>query len=295
MGVDGSLVDAAPDVLFELNDGCVCCSVRSDLLDIFVGLQSRLEEFDHVIIETTGLADPAPVMRLFERAEVGQFFTLNGVVAVVDAAHIEDNLDEVEACAEQITYADLLILNKTDGLPVQPLDAIEHRLATLNPLAKRVRAQHAQVDVEVVLNMDRHRHEVPSHHHHDHHHHDHHHHDHHHHDHHHHDHHEHDPSIVTVAVGAEGEVDIDRLDQWLGQLTRRHDIKLLRMKGVLAVPGQEQRFVFQGVRDVVDVRPDRPWADAPRTSRIVFIGRGLHSINLQTEFLSCIQSNSTVH
>ena len=292
VGIDGSLVTAPSDTVFELNDGCICCTVRDDLLETLDNIRARRDEFDHVIIETTGLAEPGPVMRLFERPAIRDAFTLNGVVTVVDAHHLEQSLNDVSACEEQITYADLLILNKVDGLERSAVKALEKRLQALNPLAHICRSEHSKIDVNLLLsleavtselNISRSAKSPHAHHGHDHHHHDAHH--HHGHDHHHHDdHHVHDESIRPVVVEAGGNVDLDKLDVWLGHLARSTDPTLLRMKGIIAVDNFTRRFVFNGVRAMVDVRPDKPWGTEPRYNRIVMIGRGLNSKALQSEF-----------
>lgn len=271
LGMDGSLLSAPVDALLELNDGCVCCTVRDDLLAALEQLADRSGDFDHVIIETTGLADPAPVMRLFDHPQLRDTFTLDGVVTVVDACNIERSLAEVETCAEQIVTADLLILSKIDRQSSQALDTTEARLRQLNPLATILRAEHGQVALEAVLELGGRPAEasLPSHH-----------------SHAHHDH-QHDDEIRSVAVEADGDVDVEALDLWLGRLTRSRELSLLRMKGILAVSGHPQRFVFHGVRDVVDVRPERPWGSEPRRSRAVFIGRGLDPEDLQAGFAAC--------
>ena len=276
-GLDGSLVGLSREAVFELNDGCVCCTVRQDLIDVFEGLLERPDDFDHIIIETTGLAEPGPVLRIFDLPSIRSGFRLDGVVTVVDAAHIEQSLDEVEACEEQITYADTLILNKVDLLTDEQHDAVARRLAKLNPLATVVNAQHARVDAEALLTMGgRSASTVDAVPHHDHNH-----------DHHHHDDHEHDDEIGAIAVSTHSEVDLATLDLWLGVLARGTEPSLLRMKGILAVPDDPRRFVFNGVRTVVDVRPDRPWGDDERCTRIVFIGRGLDASSLQSGLDRC--------
>jgi len=272
VGVDGSLIEGACEALFELNDGCVCCSVREDLIAVFEQLLTRLAEVDHVIIETTGLAEPAPVMRIFDIPQVRKAFQLDGVVTVVDAAHIEASLDDVAACLEQIAYADLLILNKTDRVARDTLERLEARLRGLNPLAALQLAEFGQVDVEALLGLggraleeripvglasEKHGHH-------------------------------HDEGIQPVVLELAGDVDVAALDLWLGQITRQADWSLLRMKGILAVPGDPRRFVFNGVRNVVDVRPERPWAESPRFSRIVMIGRRLNREQLEAGFRSCL-------
>ena len=278
LGVDGALLRTQRDLVFELNDGCVCCTVREDLVAVFERLLKRAGEFDHVIIETTGLAEPAPVLRIFERPALRDSFQLDGVVTVVDAGHIEESMNDVSTCAEQISYADLIILNKTDRLLAPALDSIENRLKRLNPLAVLLRSQHAQVDVRTVLELGGRpaeagvcaSHSHDSHDSHDSH------------------SHRHDDSIRSVFVKTDGDVDVEALDLWLGKLVRDRASTLLRMKGILAVPGDPRRFVFNGVRSVVDVRPDRHWEQETRSSRIVFIGRGLDFERLRAGFNACL-------
>ena len=268
LGVDGSLLRSNRDLVFELNDGCICCTVRDDLIQVLTQLRARHDGFDHVIIETTGLAEPAPVLRVFERPEIGKDFILDGVVTVVDAGHFEQSMAEVSTCAEQVSYADVLILNKTDSCSESVQRSIENQLKAINPLAEVLRSTHAHVDIHKLLNIggrlvnDLRPHD-PVHHH-------------------------HDSDIRSFYVSADGDVNVALLDRWLGQLVRRRDATLLRMKGILAVPDDPRRFVFNGVRDVVDVRPDRHWGSEARSSRIVFIGKGLCHDDLRVGFEACL-------
>ena len=294
VGIDGSLVNAPRASVFELNDGCVCCTVREDLAIALEEIKVRRDEFDYIIIETTGLAEPGPVLKLFERQSLKDAFELNGVVTVVDAHHLEQSLQDVTACAEQITYADLLVLNKIDGLATSTVESLIARLKSINPLASICKSEHAKIDVNRLLALDRtsapfdvsndihHHHDRGHHHHHDH--------GHHHHD---HEHHEHDESIRPVVVEAKGNIDLDKLDIWLGKLARGADPVLLRMKGIIAVNQFSRRFVFNGVRAMVDVRPDKPWGEEARYSRIVMIGKGLNYEVLQSEFEGFVSSAPT--
>lgn len=274
LGIDSDLVGASAEAVFALNEGCVCCTVRDDLVELFDRLAAQVADFDHVIIETSGLADPGPVMKVFELARIRAAFRLDGVVTVVDAHHVESDLRDTETCAEQITYADLLVLNKADRLGESRLRSLEARLAALNPLARLVRTVQARVPVRDVLQLggrdfkanvvhEQTRPDGHSHH--------------------------HDETIASVGVEAGGDMNVDLLDRWLGSLVRRHDLELLRMKGVLAVPGQSRRFVFHGVRAVVDVVPGPPWGEETRRNRAVFIGRGLDPSMLESGFLACVQ------
>ena len=280
LGIDSALVEAPVEEVFALNEGCLCCTVRNDLVELFERLADQGSAFDHILIEASGLADPGPVMKVFELPQIRSNFRLEGVVTVVDAQQIERDLLETPTCAEQITYADLLVLNKVENLGEARLTEIESRLAQLNPLAQRARSPEARFPVETILQLGRDdlgletrrsnpasAEESP---------------------------HRHDDSIGSVAVEAPGDIDVDELDVWLGSLVRRHDMKLLRMKGVVAIPGMDRRFVFHGVRDVVDVVPGPPWQDEIRCNRAVFIGRGLDAEMLRTGFLACVQSPSRV-
>lgn len=280
LGVEPELIDLPAGALFELSDGCLCCTVHDGFVEVFERLAARAGDFDHVIIEASGLADPVPVMRAFESPRLGAAFRLDGVVTVVDAGHVGADLDEATTCAEQIAYADLLVLNKADQLPERQMDALEVRLRSLNPIARMIRAEHARVPVADVLALGGHdldetfarraarTGDVAAH--------------------------RHDDTIGSVAVVAPGDVDIDALDRWMGGLLRRPELELIRMKGVLAVRGQPRRFVFQGVRRTVDVRPDRPWGEGARHNRVVFIGRGLDPDLLQAGFEACLWSRGAV-
>ena len=282
LGLDGDLVRATDDIVFELTDGCVCCTVRADFLRVLDGLKDRLGTFDHVLIETTGLASPGPVMRAFERPSLRGVMELAGVVAVVDAAELEASLDDSETCAEQIACADLLLLNKADRVPEASLARSERRLAELNPLATVVRTTHACADVETVLasygRALAHGHHAHTHSHA-----------------HGHDHHEeapddhqHDVQIQAVSVEADGVVDIEALDVWLGRLVRNRSRRMLRMKGIIATRGGH-RFVFHAVRRTIDVRPLVGDSGPPDTNRVVFIGRNLDADALRAGFDSCVE------
>ncbi|MBJ94952.1 MAG: hypothetical protein CMP23_10845 [Rickettsiales bacterium] len=278
VGFDGSLMEGKCAALFELNDGCICCSVRQDLIAVFEQLIGGLPMLDHIIIETTGLADPGPVMRIFDLPQMRAALVLDGVVTVVDAAHIQASLNDVAACLEQIAYADVLILNKVDRVQRDTLGSLKLRLRELNPLAAIQLAEFGQVDVELLLDLGGRPleervpgelHEAEQHH-----------------------EHRHDEAIQPVVLELAGEVDVHALDLWLADITRQADSSVLRMKGILAVPGDPRRFVFNGVRDLIDVRPDRPWNEETRFSRIVMIGRSLDLASLQAGFQSCAAASA---
>lgn len=275
LGVDPALLRTDDDdAVFELLNGCVCCTVRQDLVKVFERLADRGDAFDHVIIETSGLADPIPVLQVFEIPPVRAAFALDGIVTVVDAGHIEQNLTETAACADQLAYADLIILNKTDQLSARPLKALEARLRSLNPLADVVPTEHARAPVARVLKLGRldselrlarrgERSTSTAH--------------------------RHDDTITAVALESDGDMNLRLLDLWLGHLLKQPCHDILRMKGVLSITGYARRFVFHGVRRVVDVRPGRTWGGEARHNRVVFIGRGLEYDRLRAGFSACLQ------
>ena len=288
IGVDGLRVSTPGQAVFELNGGCVCCSVREDLLEAFERIIAAPDRFDHIIIETTGLAEPAPVMRLFDRPEIRGRLVLDGVVTVVDGAYCEQSLSEVSACAEQIVYADVLVLNKIDQLDESRRRSIATKLGQINPLAEILPAEHARVSPAAVLQLGgrspeasglKHQHQASDHHH----------------DHaHDHEHdHQHDDAIRSIAVEVIGQAELNTLDLWLGDLVRSKEHVMLRMKGILAVSGYPQRFVFNGVRDAIEVRPDRSWASDARYCRMVFIGKDLDEAKLEAGLKACMTLNST--
>ena len=293
LGLDGDLVRATDDLVFELTDGCVCCTVRDDFLRVLDGLKERLGTFDHVLVETTGLASPGPVMRAFDRPSLRGVLELAGVVAVVDAAELDESLDDSATCAEQIACADLLLLNKADRVTEAALARSERRLADLNPLATVVRTTHARADAETVLALHGRSLASGSH---DHGHSHGHGHDHgvddgHAHDEHDVDDHQHDEEIQAVSVEAAGVVDIEALDVWLGRLARSRDRRMLRMKGIIATRGG-QRFVFHAVRRTIDVRPLTQEPGLAETNRVVFIGRNLDAGALRAGFSACVEGSS---
>uniref|UniRef100_A0ACD5ZFG4 Uncharacterized protein n=1 Tax=Avena sativa TaxID=4498 RepID=A0ACD5ZFG4_AVESA len=320
--IDGSLVAAqtagAEDIMM-LNNGCLCCTVRGDLVRMIGELVDKKKgKFDHLVIETTGLANPAPIIQTFYAEDtVFNDVKLDGVVTLVDSKHARLHLDEVKPkgivneAVQQIAYADRIIINKTDLVSEPEVSSLVERIRSINRMANLKRAQYGKVDLDYVLGIggfdleriesavteephDEHEHEHEHDHGHEHHHdhghdHHHHHHDHEHkHDHHAHDH-THDPGVSSVSIVCEGEMDLEKADMWLGNLLLERSDDIYRMKGILSVSGMPQRFVFQGVHDIFQGSPDRTWeADEPRINKIVFIGRNLKREELETGFKDCL-------
>ena len=319
IGIDNDLVVGADEDVFEMNNGCVCCTVRGDLIRVVNGLMKRQRPgkpaFDAIIVETTGLADPGPVAQtFFVDDEVKAKTQLDSVTALVDAKHVMARLDDSKEAREQVAFADQIILNKTDLVSAEELAVVETRLRGLNPLAPIIRAERANVPLDQILGRhgfdlerinevrpeflnpphgaDGHVHdEHCGHDHHDHGH------DHSHdHDHGHgHDDHDHGPrghahqdDIKGIALSLDRPVDGQRFTQWLDRLLGEQGQNILRAKGIVDVQGEDRRLVFQAVHMILEGDLQKPWGEAERRwSRAVFIGRDLDEAALKAGFEAC--------
>ena len=323
IGIDNDLVVGADEEVFEMNNGCICCTVRGDLIRIIEGLMKRKGKFDAIIVETTGLADPAPVAQtFFVDADVQADARLDAVVTVADAKWLSDRLKDAPEAKNQIAFADVILLNKTDLVTPAELDEVEARIRGINPYARLHRTVKAQIPLDEVLGrnafdldriltiepaflaVDGHGHDHHGHDHHGHDHHDHGHahdaacgpdcgHDHHHHDH-GHDHHDHglkvvhDEEMQSVSITLDGDVDPEKFLPWVNDLVQKEGPSILRSKGILAFRNEPKRFVFQGVHMILDGDVQREWRpDEKRVSRIVFIGRHLKEDEIRKGFLAC--------
>jgi G3E family GTPase len=274
VGIDNQLVIDADEEIFEMNNGCICCTVRGDLIRIIGNLMKRRDKFDHLVIETTGLADPAPVIQTFFMDEDVQAQTnLDSVVTVVDAKHIHQHW-EAEEAQEQIAFADVVLLNKTDLVTPEELDELERRIRSMNALAKIYRTRNAELEMDALLGIgafDLNRaleidpeflNETA---------------------------HEHDETVSSVAIVESGELDGNKLNEWLGNLLQTQGPDIFRMKGILTIAGEDRRFVFQGVHMLFDGRADRPWKPGEtRKNELVFIGRNLNEAQLKEDFRACL-------
>ena len=312
IGIDNDLVVGADEEVFEMNNGCVCCTVRGDLIRIVQGLMKRKGGFDAIIVETTGLADPGPVAQtFFVDDDVKAKTELDSVTCLVDAKHVMISLSDSKEAAEQIAFADQIILNKTDLVSEQDLRMIEARIRRLNPLAAIYRAERSNVPLDLILrkhsfDLDRittlepqflnpahgeagHVHDEAcgaESHHHDH--------DHHGDDHHHHDHDHphlsaiHDDAIRGVSLRTDKPIDGQRITAWLDKLLAEQGPDILRSKGIINVKGEPKRLVFQAVHMILEGEFQREWTgEEDRTSRMVFIGRNLDEAQLRAGFEAC--------
>ena len=304
IGIDNDLVVGADEEIFEMNNGCICCTVRGDLIRILDGLIRRKGNFDGIIVETTGLADPAPVAQTFFMDEtVGRRTKLDAVVTVADAKWLNERLKDAPEAKNQIAFADVILINKTDLVSSEQLSEVEARIRGINPYAKLHRTERAKIPLDAVLgrnafDLDRILDLEPDFlgadnhdHHHDHDH------DHGHHhgdeDDHAHAHgglkHYHDEEMQSIALRTEKPLDPDKFFPWVQDLVQKEGPNILRCKGILAFKDDEERFVFQGVHMILDGDHQRPWKpDEKRDSRIVFIGRNLPGKLITEGFESCV-------
>jgi G3E family GTPase len=319
IGIDNELVVGADEEVFEMNNGCICCNVRGDLIRIIEGLMKRKSKFDAIIVETTGLADPAPVAQtFFVDQDVQEKTYLDAVVTVADAKWLLARLKDAPEAKNQIAFADVIILNKTDLVNADELAEVEGRIRSINPYAKLHKTTRSQVPLEAVLgqgafDLDRILEiepaflEVEDAHDHDHDHtHDHHNHkcddtckhDHKHdhghsHDHKHEQHshglkHYHDEEMHSISMKIDGDVDGEKFMVWVNELMQRDGADILRSKGILAFKNEPKRFVFQGVHMILDGDLQREWSSTEtRQSKIVFIGRKLKEDEIRKGFLAC--------
>lgn len=274
VGIDHELVINADEELFEMNNGCICCTVRGDLIRILGNLMKRKDKFDHILIETTGLADPGPVVQtFFVDDQIKEKLFVNGVVTLVDAKHILQHIDENDEAAEQIAFADVILLNKCDLVDETDLVSLENRIRDVNALAVIHRTTRADIDIAKVMdvggfNLDRamevnpHFLEPGHHHHHSH--------------------------ISSVGIEAPGDCDGKKLNDWLSKLVQEQGADIFRMKGVFAVKNQTDRVIFQGVHMLIDAANGGPWGERPRKNSLVFIGRHLDREALNAGFRSCL-------
>ena len=304
IGIDNDLVVGADEEVFEMNNGCICCTVRGDLVRILDGLMRRKGKFDAIIVETTGLADPAPVAQTFFIDEnVGRRTKLDAVVTVADAKWLNDRLKDAPEAKNQIAFADVILINKTDLVSPGQLSEVEARIRAINPYAKVHKTERAKIALDEVLgrnafDLDRILDIEPEFLEGDGHDHDHHHHDHGHgHDHHHdHDHahsgglkHYHDEDMQSVSLKTDKPLNPDTFFPWVQNLVQTEGPNILRCKGILSFKNDDQRFVFQGVHMILDGDHQRPWKnDEKRDSRIVFIGRNLPEQAIRQGFENCV-------
>jgi len=274
IGIDNDLVVNAEEEIFEMNNGCICCTVRGDLIRILGTLMKRKDRFDYILIETTGLADPAPVVQtFFVDDELKSQTTLDSLVTLVDTKHLHLHLDESTECQEQVAFADIILLNKTDLVAPEDVDNLERRIRAMNGVARIHRTQRAEIDLKHILDvkafdlgralevdpkfLDDTAHE-------------------------------HDTSVSSVGIDIAGDLDSKKLEKWMGTLLMNRGTDIFRMKGILAVKDDPNQLVLQGVHMLMESGTGRPWANGSRGNKLVFIGRNLNRDELQQGFRQCL-------
>ena len=305
ISIDNQLVVGVDEEIVELNNGCLCCRVRGDLVKSLTNLFRNQKRFDYVLIETTGLADPSPIAHTFAASDLKRLLRLDAIVTVVDARHIEKQLTQTPEAKAQIAFADVLLLNKTDLVSPANLNHLESRLHHMNPLARIHRTERSRIDVARLLNLkarelttpldfstiptggDDHDHD------HDHGH-----------DHDHdahcqdptHDHSHgsephgvHDEDVRSFAFTDERPLDLKKTEAWLSELLRKQGENIYRCKGILYIKGEPKRVVFQGVQMLFEATPDRLWnIGEKRANQLVFIGKNLDEPGIRQGFLTCL-------
>jgi G3E family GTPase len=273
LGVDNDLVVDTDEEVFEMNNGCICCTVRGDLIRIIGGLMKRAKKFDGIIVETTGLANPAPVAQtFFVDEEVRAKTRLDAIVTVVDAKNLPQRLQDSEEAAAQIAFADVIVLNKLDLVTKEELADVQSRIRAINKLARIHHATRSDVKVQDVLGLgafelsrilafdpdflD-------------------------------HDEHGHSEGVNSVSFEVARPIDMHNFQQWMGTLLQEQGQDLLRTKGILNIEGEDKRFAFQAVHMMADGDFVGAWPDGPRKSRLVFIGRNLNRPQLRRGFEAC--------
>ena len=275
IGIDNELVVNADEEVFEMNNGCICCTVRGDLIRIIGNLLKRKGQFDGILIETTGLADPAPVAQtFFVDDEVRERAKLDSIVTVVDAKNFLERLADSHEAAEQVAFADIVLLNKVDLVPPEELATVEGCIRSMNPMATIHRTDHCSLPIDALLDrgafdlgriLSIEPNFLGE------------------------DDHVHDQSITSVCVTAEQPIDINKFRRWVSDLLRTRGVDILRSKGILDIKGSPDRYVFQAVHMLMEANDGKRWAAGERhESKFVLIGRNLDEDELRAGFAACV-------
>tara|TARA_B100000287_G_scaffold120528_2_gene112350 strand:+ start:1142 stop:2335 length:1194 start_codon:yes stop_codon:yes gene_type:complete len=286
VGIDENIiVESSEESIIEVMNGCICCTVRGDLTDLLKSMYERISDFDGVLIETTGLADPAPVAQtFFVDDDIVDKYKLDGIITVADAKHITQHLDEEKPegveneSVEQIAFADRIMLNKIDLVSEEELEEVESKIKSINRFAPMYHTENSIIDpanlinigsfdLDRTLEMDPEFLDTESEH-------------------------EHDDRVTSTSSKFEGALNVNKLERWIGELMQSKGEDLFRYKGVLAVKGMDQKFVFQGVHMLFGggFSPEvAPWKEGEaRECRFVFIGRNLDHEELQQGLMDCM-------
>ncbi|MEE2986446.1 MAG: GTP-binding protein [Nitrospinota bacterium] len=276
ISIDHDLVIGSDDDIFEMSNGCVCCSIRGDLIETLNRLMGRHEQMDYILIETTGLASPGPIAQAFlMEDEIKGPIKLDGVVTLVDSKHIWNHLNDIEVTWEQIAFSNVILLNKVDLVEKNELEKLEARVREINPTARISHSENAVVNLDSILNiggfeLDKVM-ETESFH---------------------LDHgdgeHRHGDEIMSAGIILEGNINWSRFKAWMQLLLISEGMDVIRAKGILSLDDAQDRFIFQSVYMMFDGRLDRAWGKEARVNQLSFIGRGLDRGRLEAGVRSCM-------
>lgn len=275
VGIDNDLIVESDEDVFEMNNGCICCTVRGDLIRIIEGLMRRRDRFDGILIETTGLADPAPVAQtFFVDEDIKSKTRLDSIITVVDAKHLLGEIDRAHEAQEQLAFADTIILNKVDLVSTEEIAAVEQRIRRINPTAGILKSTRCDIDTASLL--DRHAFDLDRildvepdflDEEHD---------------------HEHDDHVTSFSLVEREPLDPGKFLNWMQSTVQAFGIDMLRMKGIISFIGDDDRFVVQAVHMLLEGNYQRPWRDdEDRVTRLVFIGRDLPKDIISDGFSRC--------
>jgi len=265
IGIDAEFVIGADEDIFEMSNGCICCSIRGDLIKTLNRLLERHQKVDYILIESTGLASSGPIAQAFLiEDEISKSLFLDGIVTLIDAKHISNSLNEQEVVWEQIAFSNVILLNKADLVTEPEMEKLEKQMHQINPTAKICKTTNAVIDLDQILDIggfdlkveletttfNTHRHET-------------------------------DTAISSVSLSFPGHVDPDRLKLWLQLLLIQEGMNVFRAKGILNVEGSSDRYLFQSVYMMFEGRFDKPWGSVSPLNKLVFIGQDLDSQRLE--------------
>lgn len=277
IGIDGKLIENVEQDIFELNNGCICCSVQSDLVRALENLKTLVKPVDHLLIETTGLADPRPVAQtIVQNPLVKAHYMLDGIVCIADAKHLLLDIKEHREAMHQIRMANVVLLNKTDLVSQRKLKLTEQKIRAINPIVNSIyHTQYSRVAFEALLNLktfdlsqldgssNGHSEE-----------------------------HQHGDGITSVSLEYAGYVDLVRLYAWLSRMMYHQEHKVYRIKGIVNLIDQDRRYIFQVVHEIIHGELGKKWDNPKRTNHFVFIGKKLNKEMLREGFQTCIEMHN---
>ncbi|MEK9628032.1 MAG: GTP-binding protein [Nitrospinota bacterium] len=272
IGIDSEFVIGADRDIFEMSNGCICCSIRGDLIETLNRLLEKQQAFDHIIIESTGLASSGPVAQAFlVEDELSRSLVLDGIITLVDSKHILETLKEQEVATEQIAFSNVILINKTDLVTEADLANLEKKIKEINPTANIYRTCYGEMDLDKILgiggfDLNKVPDEMASSSH----------------------HHDLEDGISSVSLTFPGFVDPARLNYWLQMLFLAEGMNVFRGKGILNVENSTNRYVFQSVFMMFDGRFDKPWGEEKQENKMVFIGQNLDPQRLETSLKNAI-------